>query len=433
MALRRLLLVLCFAIAGVPAASAAPQSGWWWNPNESGRGFFIEIVDGFAYIGAYVYAPDGRADWVVSQGAMTTPMSYSGRLLTFRGGQSLDSDYRPPGPAIDAGAISVQFTGDRTATLSWPGGTMPIERLAFDNGPGQPIPRTGWWWNEKESGVGYSIEVQGSTLFVVGFMYDDAGNAVWYYSAGPMASPTSFTAPMYRFANGQAMGAPYRAPGPPVSVGTMTLEFFAPDEAELTLSEAGGVTFKKRPRKGKQKPTLPAPKISLPPEWKGTFTSDLKFDIATGGFTGHEQIIVELDGRFVEGIGSLPGSPGPKDVSYDFAGTVNITYHRHASHAALGSCSYSLIHSQAAPKGSTLVASEDASYELHIFVALDNFEASGICAVGVQAFPSKTIFHAHVNTIRKGVVSSNAVAGFPPAAPSGSGKQKVWWSFVGTL
>jgi len=29
--------------------SAEPENGWWWNPTESGRGYFIETTSGLHY------------------------------------------------------------------------------------------------------------------------------------------------------------------------------------------------------------------------------------------------------------------------------------------------------------------------------------------------------------------------------------------------
>ena len=37
-------------------------SGWYWNPQESGRGFFIEERDARVYMAAFHYAGDGRPD-----------------------------------------------------------------------------------------------------------------------------------------------------------------------------------------------------------------------------------------------------------------------------------------------------------------------------------------------------------------------------------
>ena len=49
------LAVVCFAPLLV---QATPQTGWWWNPAESGRGFFVESENGVTFIGAYLYDDD---------------------------------------------------------------------------------------------------------------------------------------------------------------------------------------------------------------------------------------------------------------------------------------------------------------------------------------------------------------------------------------
>jgi hypothetical protein len=127
-------------------------------------------------------------------------------------------------------------TDNRHGTITWPGGTIPIQRLDFGAGTAAFQPLNGWWWNEAESGRGYSIEVQGDSLFVVAFMYDDAGSPVWYYSAGNMASPTTYEGPWLRFAGGQTITGPYRPPTPPVEVARLSIAFRGDDEADFTFT-----------------------------------------------------------------------------------------------------------------------------------------------------------------------------------------------------
>ena len=283
---RAVLVLLVLLFARVSPAHAA-QSGWWWNPAESGRGFFIEVEGDFAYVGAYLYAPDGRADWVVSQGRMSSAMSYSGRLLSFRGGQTLTGDYRAPGTPGDVGGIAIQFDDDWHATLTWPGGTVAIERFAFDGGvvldPAMP-PKTGWWWNGQESGSGFGIEVQGNTLFIVGYVYDDAGDPVWYSSAGSMTSMVSYSGPLLRFARGQSIVGGYRAPAPPTHAGSIALHFTAPDTAELTLSDdaASAAPAGKRTRTRTISRTLPPPAIVPPGSWRGQMSDVIRTTDASG-------------------------------------------------------------------------------------------------------------------------------------------------------
>src|SRR5438132_1006943 len=84
-------------------------------------------------------------------------------------------------------------------------------------------PQGGWWWNPAESGRGYSVEVQGNHLFVVAFMYNEAGKPVWYYSAGPLSTPTHYEGQWLQFAGGQTTGGPYRPPAAPTTVGKLIL------------------------------------------------------------------------------------------------------------------------------------------------------------------------------------------------------------------
>jgi hypothetical protein len=240
--------VLSVALLLAPErAGAEPQSGWWWNPNESGRGFFIEASGGVLYLAGYFYDTDGRATWLSSGGRVADPYSYSGTLQSYRGGQSVYGTYRPPEPAVDVGAVTVTFFDDTHGTLSWPGGTVRIERQIFGDLPDvaelvNPLapafhPKTGWWWNPAESGSGYSVEVQGDQAFVVAFMYDESGNPIWYFTAGPMSSPTHFEGDWLEFYGGQTLSGLYRPPATPRNLGRVTIDFAAFDDATITFTE----------------------------------------------------------------------------------------------------------------------------------------------------------------------------------------------------
>ncbi|MEO8755581.1 MAG: hypothetical protein ABI624_23195 [Casimicrobiaceae bacterium] len=233
------LLVLSLLAPPSAWAQSVPQAGWWWNPLESGRGFFIESQDDFIYVGGYFYDSEGRAQWMVTGGPNTTPYSYQGRLLAYASGQTLFSGYRPPSTPVDMGAIAINFSDDTHGTVSWPGGVIPIERQAFGTGAPALQLATGWWWNPDESGRGYSVEMQGNNLFVVAFMYDDAGKPVWHYSAGPMTSPTRYEGSWLQFANGQTMTGAYRPPAAPVTIGRLAVEFTSAEDATFTFTEPG--------------------------------------------------------------------------------------------------------------------------------------------------------------------------------------------------
>jgi hypothetical protein len=269
-------------------AQAAPENGWWWNPNQSGRGFSIEIEDSFLFMAGYLYEDDGHATWLISHGAMQDATTFQGRLEAYSNGQTLTGDYQAPAAPTDAGAVTLQFTDDSHGTLTLPGGSIPIERFRYGSAAAASFqPENGWWWNEAESGRGFFIEIQGDKMFVAGYMYDANGKPVWYVSGDTMAAPNTYQGNWLQFANGQTLTGPYMAPSdPPTNVGTVRLEFPAPDQATLTLSDDQPPTAASPPasKSGPQavpkiitlKPLLPKPpkpKPIVPPGiWKGTFT-----------------------------------------------------------------------------------------------------------------------------------------------------------------
>lgn len=221
---------------GAGSACAEPENGWWWNADERGRGFFVEMNGGVIYLGGYFYADDGRATWLTSGGTFTDPMRFTGTLQSYRGGQALFGPYVPPQLPVDVGPVTLEFTDDVTGTITWPGGRVAITRHVFDERAAAFQPQTGWWWNAAESGRGYSLEVQGESLFVVGFMYDGQGEPTWHFSAGRMSSPTTYQGDILQFAGGQTMTGPYRPPGTPRNIGRLAVEFAGEEEATLTFT-----------------------------------------------------------------------------------------------------------------------------------------------------------------------------------------------------
>ena len=156
------------------------------------------------------------------------------------GGQSLGGAYRP-GNAQKAGPITLLFTDASHGTMIWPGGSVPIERMNLvPNGltaaPKANQPENGWWWNPQESGRGFFIEWQDGTADLAGYMYDDAGNAVWYLSVLPTPDIRAFTGSWWLYANGQSLTGAYR-PATRINdnVAPVTITFTSATTATMTL------------------------------------------------------------------------------------------------------------------------------------------------------------------------------------------------------
>ena len=231
-------------LMGPSGAIAAPGTGYWWNTVEPGRGFVIEIQGTTMFMAGFLYDTIGHATWVASTGPMASATQYSGSLTTYSGGQTLTGAYLgPPQAPVTIGTLAINFSSDTTGSLTWPGGTVPIQR--FDFGPGGAIavkprsnPETGWWWNPFEGGRGYAIEVQGSSMYFASYMYEPSGSPVWYLASGNVASPTLFTGTWSQFANGQTLTGPYKpAIVSNANVGSATLQFSDNHTATLTLPD----------------------------------------------------------------------------------------------------------------------------------------------------------------------------------------------------
>jgi len=240
--IRCIWLLLLVMAPAVPAA-AAPATGFWWNPAEAGRGFAIEVQNGTLFFGTYLYDTNGRATWAISSGAMSSATQYAGTLIPYTGGQTLTGGPRTATAGTSLGNIVLTFTSDTAASLTWPGGTIPLRRYDIvTNGASAAIPagtpQAGWWWNPAEGGRGFAIEIQNNTLFMTGYMYDGQGNAVWYLAGGAMTSPTLYQGTWAQYGNGQSLTGSYRqATLVNGAVGTISLTFTSATAANLTLPD----------------------------------------------------------------------------------------------------------------------------------------------------------------------------------------------------
>jgi hypothetical protein len=241
----RFLLVLLLGVS--LRCEATPASGYWWNPAEPARGFVIEIQGNTMFTAGFLYDVNGGSTWVGSTGPMTTPTTYSGALLTYAGGQTLTGVYQSPTITPSPGNVSITFSSDTAGSLTWPGGTIPIQR--FDIVPGgstatQPStnPQSGWWWNVAQGGRGFAIEVQNNQMYFAGYMYDGTGNPVWYLASGALTNPTLFQGTWEQLGYGETLTGPYQ----PASVvntnaGSVTLVFANNSTATLTLPDGSQI------------------------------------------------------------------------------------------------------------------------------------------------------------------------------------------------
>ncbi|MEP7154943.1 MAG: hypothetical protein ABI905_04165 [Betaproteobacteria bacterium] len=220
----------------------APQTGWWWNPNESGRGFGIEVRGNSMFMSGYLYDETGHATWVVSPGPVALDGSFfNGPLYKVANGQTLTGTYKPAA-ATAIGTITISFTDARNGTLIFPGGSsIPIQRFddVIGSGGGTTpsfVPETGWWWNADESGRGFFVEIKNNYAFIAGYMYEANGDPVWYLTQNAMSTPQMFSSVWQQIANGQTLTGPYKpASISNANVGPVAIQFQDATHGVLTL------------------------------------------------------------------------------------------------------------------------------------------------------------------------------------------------------
>jgi hypothetical protein len=230
----------------------APEAGWWWNTAEGGRGYSIEVSGNHIFFASYLYDVSGRATWLVASGNTSLDGSlFTGNLESYANGQTLSGAYRAPGAPGNPGAITLAFNDARHGTMTWPGGSLAIERfnivpngLNLEKQANQP--ESGWWWNPSESGRGYFLEWQGGQLFMAGYMYDDQGNPIWYLGTNTTPNAQSFSGSWAQYGNGQTLTGTYRpASAVNANVAPVTITFQGSENALMTLPGGRSTTIRR--------------------------------------------------------------------------------------------------------------------------------------------------------------------------------------------
>jgi hypothetical protein len=226
-------------------ALVQPSGGLWWNPQEAGRGFFIERQGEQLLVHAYLYEEDGRATWSSGRANREDSGRYSGTLAATSGGQTLTGAWRAPAAGSDVATMVLSFDTANTGKLEvQPAGSgdkhlITLETFRADGGPPSNASfANGTWWNESERGRVFAVEVQGDTVTFIALVFDPAGPPVWYRGRGTLANASSFTVPLTQLAGGQTLTGAYRAPTTvSETIGTVRFEARTADRVTLTLPD----------------------------------------------------------------------------------------------------------------------------------------------------------------------------------------------------
>lgn len=146
-----LAIVAANATAEVDTQAFVPESGFYWNQNQSGRGYAIEIQDRTLFMTAYTYTEEGNPTnrdplWFsalgtafrdTSSGAVT--YRFGSNLLVSREGQCLGCPFVAPITSDTGRPIQITFTSAATATMVIDGETIELVRFWYTDSINDPI------------------------------------------------------------------------------------------------------------------------------------------------------------------------------------------------------------------------------------------------------------------------------------------------------
>ena len=197
-------LLAAVALGGCGGAGAPPDSpkadpapvltgnGAWWNPAESGTGFFFEAQGGTGIVTFYMYEANGRAAWYTGPGVFAAvaggKFQFEGALHRYSGGQPDNALAHKPPTATPAGTVSISFEGFKAQGVV--AGRAFTAQKFFQSGASATLaqPETGAYWNPQQSGRGFTIEVNNNVAVVGAFHYAEDGQPLWHLVSIPLAA-----------------------------------------------------------------------------------------------------------------------------------------------------------------------------------------------------------------------------------------------------
>lgn len=181
------------------------MNGWWWNPAEPGRGFFVEYRDGRVRVACCHYDEKGRALWHrVGPLPLGADDTVAGR-----------ADPMPSAAGSDRAAawpFTLALEGPSRARIDWGGVHIALQPQHPESHEGgaasQGSSLTGWWQEDAaSSGCAIACEQVGPRIFAALLAPDG-----WLLLEGARGPRRTFEGKWWRFEGGQSLDGAHRAP-----------------------------------------------------------------------------------------------------------------------------------------------------------------------------------------------------------------------------
>ncbi len=113
--------------SGVAPLAFTPVTGLWWNPNESGTGYNIQVQRGTLVATMFSYTTMGDPIWYLVVGQMTNTgsgVTATGTLNKYGGGQCASCVYQMNTKMGNDGGVTITFASPTAANVQLPGGRV---------------------------------------------------------------------------------------------------------------------------------------------------------------------------------------------------------------------------------------------------------------------------------------------------------------------
>ncbi|MBZ5636570.1 MAG: hypothetical protein LAO55_25885 [Acidobacteriia bacterium] len=104
----------------------APRVGWWDQPTQSGRGYFLEVQGNTLYVGGLIYSRSGQPTWFTSTGPVDPMGGFSGNLSVCSAQLNADGAEQAPVCKLTTDTIRLAFGTPWRASLTL-GQESPVE------------------------------------------------------------------------------------------------------------------------------------------------------------------------------------------------------------------------------------------------------------------------------------------------------------------
>ncbi|MEE9346168.1 MAG: hypothetical protein V3U88_11235 [Methylococcales bacterium] len=183
-------LLLLFNVTS--ASAFTPENGWWWNQQESGRGFNLEIQNGTVFLATFIYNEAGNAIWYSGSGKLNADNTITLDLVEFANGQCIQCTHQGPDVVGTVESATIRFSSSSTAELNWTNGTVPLQRFNFNLGESRQQQLIGEW--ALVAGNSSLPAYTGDRITLTGLQQSDTLDVIGYRTGNTNAKISIFDA-----------------------------------------------------------------------------------------------------------------------------------------------------------------------------------------------------------------------------------------------